>query len=71
MVGGHSLRPFFDRLADRFLDVTVLTLADLSQVRHDYRDEPAVFLEHPDLADGGVGFVGSLDLLGLDVLATL
>src|SRR5215203_830741 len=71
LVGRHPLRAFFDRLANRLFDVAVFALANLAQIRHDHRDEPPILLEHTNLADGWVGLVGCLDLLGLDVLAAL
>src|ERR687889_1897161 len=71
LVGRYPLRAFFDRLANRLFDVAAFALADLAQIRHDHRDEPPILLEHTNLADGWVGLVGCLDLLGLDVLAAL
>src|SRR5215216_1519589 len=71
LVGRYPLRAVFDRLANRLFDIAVFALADLAQIRHDHRDEPPILLEHTNLADGWVGLVGCLDLLGLDVLAAL
>lgn len=67
LVGRKAFRPLLDRLAYRAVDVG--TSVALTRLGHDHCDEPTVSLQHADLTDRGALHVGSLDGLGLDVLA--
>jgi hypothetical protein len=69
LIGRQAIRYPFDRLTDGTIYLGGAT-TDLIQIGHDYRDEPAVPLQHADLADDGVDQVRFFDLLGLYVLAS-